>query len=127
MQTSTSSSTAESETVAASYTLRRESLPIQTLFLEITVRVLPVVHRIDNTQAIRAIEVGYSKKLRYLPRTHRVSVGFLNECCKNEELRLTIKYCPTTDMKADLFTKALDATKFDAAMNMVRLVNRRHA
>ena len=64
MQTATASSTAESETVAVSYTIRRESLPIQTLFLEITGRFIPIVHRIDNTQAIRAIEVGYSKKLR---------------------------------------------------------------
>ena len=34
---------------------------------------------VDNTQAILAVERGYSKKLQHLGRTHRCSIAVLNE------------------------------------------------
>ena len=119
LQTSTSSSTAESETIAASYTMSRESFPIQILFEAATGRKIKIIHHIDNTQAITAIDKGHSKKLRHLPRPHRCSIGLSNECVKDPGLGMSVVHCPTAAMKADLITKVLDTTKFAIAVDMI--------
>ena len=120
LQTSTSSATAESETVAASHTLRREAFPIQILFEHLLGKRLNIRMNIDNTQAISAIQKGYSKKLRHLARTQRVCIGLLNECLKDKDMQFQIQHCPTDLMKGDIFTKALIAAKFQKALEMIQ-------
>ena len=121
LQTSTGSATAETETVAASHALRREAIPIQILMEHMLAKRLNIRMQIDNTQAISAIEKGYSKKLRHLLRTQRVCIGLLNECLNDPELQMVVEHCVTTKMKADLFTKALNGPKFLEALRMVNL------
>ena len=118
-QTSTSSSTAESETVAASHVLRREAIPAQLLMEIILGRRLNIELNIDNTQAILAIQRGYSKKLRHLARTQRVCIGLLHELLEDPDMQLSICHCPTLSMKADIFTKALNNEKFHTALEMI--------
>ena len=118
-QTSTGSCTAETETVAASHTLRREAIPIQLLFEHMLGRRLPIRMHIDNMQAISAIQKGYSKKLRYLARTQRVCIGLLNDLLCDEECLFSVVHCPTLEMKGDLFTKALIPQKFADALEMI--------
>ena len=118
-QTATSSSTCEAETVSLSLGLRKEALPVQLLFEELLGDRLPVECNVDNTQAITAVERGYSKKLRQLQRTQRVAIGVLNECVKDASMRVSVRHCPTALMKADLFTKVLDPSKFATACRMI--------
>ena len=118
-QTSTSSSTAESEVVAASHAVRREVIPIQILMEAILGRRLKIQMLIDNSQALLAIQRGYSKKLRHLARTQRVGIGLLNELTKDPDMELTVEHCPTLSMKADIFTKALIGPKFQDALEMI--------
>ena len=69
-------------------------------------RLLRILHHIDSTHAISAIEKGYAKKLRHLSMTQRVGIGLLNECAIYVELQLENTYCPAADMDGDLFTPA---------------------
>ena len=124
LQTSTSSATAESETVAASHTLRREAIPIQILLEQMLGRRLQIKMKIDNSQAIAAIRKGYSKKLRHIARTQRVCIGLLNELLHDPEMMMSLEHCPTGDMKGDLFTKALNTQKFQVALEMIRMRRR---
>ena len=111
-QTSTSCSTAESETVAFSHALRREALPIQSLLEDALGQPIEVLCLVDNTQCIQAVEKGYSKKFRHLPRTQRVCLGLLNEIITDPELHVSLKHCPTAVMKADIFTKSMPGPRF---------------
>ena len=116
------------ETVAASHVIRREALPLQILFSHLLGRSLGIELNVDNTQAISAIEKGYSKKLRHLARTQRVCIGLLNELLHDPEIYLSIVHCPTDSMKADLFSKMLQRAKFTVALDMIgmRVIEQDH-
>jgi hypothetical protein len=76
-QTSTSSSTAEAETVAFCYAAKHEGIPTRLpldALLQNARRPIELIWKVDNTQAISAVHKGYSKKLKYLERTHRCSI-----------------------------------------------------
>ena len=72
---------------------------------------------VDNTQAILAVERGYSKKLRHLERTHRCSIAVLNELWLNGDIN--IQYAQTDTHKGDGFTKALLPAKFVTARQLM--------
>ena len=118
-QTALSSSSAESETVSASVAIRSVALPIQMLLNDMLGIVVPIVCKIDNTQAIQAIKNGYSKKLRYLPRTQRVSIGSLHEIWRDPALAMEVEYAPSAEHKGDFFTKELGAAMFKEARERV--------
>ena len=124
MQTSTSSSTCEAETVSLSKGLRTEGLPVQDLMEQFLGQRLTVSCQVDNTQAISAARKGYSKKLRALPRTHRVSLGVIHECLMDPEMGVTIDHCPTAEQKGDMFTKALLPAPFLKMREMCCIVPR---
>ena len=107
LQTTTGSATAETETVSASHTLRREAIPIQILLEHFLGSRVPIVMLIDNTQCLSAIKKGYSKKLRHIGRTQRVCVGLLNELTVDKELKISAQHCPTDRHKGDMYTKCL--------------------
>ena len=92
---------------------------MQLLLEQLLGTVVPIVGLIDNDQAITAIKKGYSKKLRALPRTHRVAVGVLKDCLLDAEMKYSVVHCPSEDNKADLFTKALNTEKFTLARDMI--------
>eukprot|EP00971_Amphidinium_carterae_P336880 6473453-Amphidinium_carterae.1 len=58
----------------------------------------------DNEQTISAVRRGYSKKLRHLPRAHKISVGTLHELLDGDNPIGELKYHPTATHKADMFT-----------------------
>ena len=75
--------------------------------------------RVDNTQAISAVEKGYSKKLRPLPRTQRVCIGSLNELVSDPENHVCVEHCVTKEMKADIFTKAMAGPKYAELLELI--------
>ena len=75
--------------------------------------------KIDNTQAIAAINNGYSKKLRCLSRTHRVSIGTLHEIWRDPEIAMEVEYAQSAEHKGDFFTKELGAAMFKEARERV--------
>ena len=86
--------------------------------------VVPIFCKIDNTQAILAIKNGYSKKLRYLPRTQRVSIGALNEIWRDPAVALEVEYVQSAEHKGDFFTKELGAAMFKEARERVGMRGR---
>eukprot|EP00971_Amphidinium_carterae_P126249 2501085-Amphidinium_carterae.1 len=117
-------STCESEVVAMSYALREEGLPLLDLVRSITGKDVKLVCKEDNTQAISAIKRGYSKKLRHIPRVHKVSLGALHEVLASDNSIGCIQYHPTASHKADLFTKTLDRNRFETCCKLVGMESR---
>ncbi len=83
--------------------------------------------KVDNVQTIQAVTKGYSKRLRHLPRTQRVCLGMLHEMLNDPELEMSLEHCPALQMKADLFTKALDRPKFRAAFGLIGRLHETHS
>ena len=74
----------------------------------------------DNTQCLGAVKSGYSAALRSLPRTERISLSVAHETFMltpgNE-----IRHQPTDTHKGDVFTKRMEPTKFETALDLLGL------
>ena len=99
-----SATTPEAEIVAADLAIRTEALPGATFWEALLGRPVAVRFMEDNNAAITTIKNGHSPAMRHLGRTHRVDLAFLNECYTAQHFSL--EYCPTSLMRADIFTKA---------------------
>ena len=62
-----------------------------------------MVHE-DNSAMIRVVESGRNPTMRYLHRTHRVSVAWLHEQLSSGRDGVELIYEDTTRMAADIFT-----------------------
>ena len=49
----------------------------------------------------------------------------LNDCTKDSEIRYSVEHQGTEGMKADIFTKALNAQKFPIAIGMLQMSERK--
>ena len=76
--------------------------------------------RVDNTQALAAVHRGYSKKLRFLERTQKVSIGAVHELI--ESGTITAVYAETSTHRGDGFTKALVPAKFLVARSLMSML-----
>ena len=76
--------------------------------------------KVVNTQAITAVTKGCSKKLKFLERTHRCSIGSVHELIKSNQL--VVEYCPTLAHRGEGFTKCLTRAKFIAARDMMSMI-----
>ena len=119
-QGSTATSTCEAEYIAMSTSARAEAIPMQ-IFLEAALgRRVDLVCLEDNTQCLGAVKSGYSAALRSLPRTERISWsvahGTFMLTPRNE-----IRHQPTDTHKGDVFTKRMEPTKFETALDLLGL------
>ena len=64
----------------------------------------------DNTASVSAVKAGMSKKLSYMRRTQRVSIGFLADYIYGEDGAILQE--ATVDQVADVFTKPLPVIAF---------------
>ncbi len=75
----------------------------------------------DNQAMIQVVKTDRNPTMRYLDRTHRVSVGWLHEVCTSDDVCL--EYTQSTDMAADIYTKAYtNAMKWKAVCLLINLV-----
>ena len=79
--------------------------------------------RVDNTQAISAAKKGYSKRLRYLQRRHRVSIGAIHDLLEDAEQRVVIEYVESSQQKGDMFTKPLLPGPFQLARDHIGMIS----
>ena len=63
------------------------------------------------------VKKGFSKKLRYISRTHKVNLGSLREECARPSTQLC--YIDTKKQAADIFTKALAPALWSNALSML--------
>eukprot|EP00971_Amphidinium_carterae_P116855 2314279-Amphidinium_carterae.1 len=118
-QTATSHSTCEAEALALAAGMREEAVPALDLAEQILGRTINLIVCEDNTQVITAVKRGYSKKLRHLPRVHRVSVGALHDMFHGDSKLANLEYVKSDDNKADLFTKQFEKPKFEVLRECV--------
>ena len=105
-QTATRRSTTEAETVALSYVLLKEWLPLVELYSAMLERPVLLRLREDNTTCAKVVTAGYSKKLRHLKRVHRVNLASVKEQLDRDDVERSL--VGTSDQKADVFTKAFE-------------------
>ena len=89
-------STAEAETFAFCNATKHEGLPTLILLdalLGGVRRPMEFVAKVDNTQAICVVHKGFSKKLKFLERTHRCSIGSAHQLINSGQL--VADYAPT--------------------------------
>ena len=79
-------------------------------FLAGSRRPIELVPKVDNTQCILVVQRGYSKKLRFLERTHKCSIGAVHELINSGDI--VAEYAPTLTHRGDGFIKALTPVKF---------------
>eukprot|EP00971_Amphidinium_carterae_P336445 6472816-Amphidinium_carterae.3 len=120
-QGSSAFATCESETIALNTALREEGIPILDLLCAIMGREIRMTCYEDNEQTISAVRRGYSKKLRHLPRVHKISVGTLHELLSGDSPIGELKYHPTATHKADMFTKCLKPIMFQSALDRIKM------
>eukprot|EP00971_Amphidinium_carterae_P043374 853666-Amphidinium_carterae.2 len=113
--------TCESEVIALNTGVREEGVALHSLVELIVGQGISLVCKEDNTQAISAIQRGYSKKLRHLPRVHRISLGALNEMLCGPNRIGELEYHETCTHRADIFTKPLERVKFKQACDLLGL------
>ena len=123
-QGATSNSSAESEVVALSMGVRHIGLPMQDLFEAFVGRRIPMICRVDNTQAIASARKGYSKRLRCLNRTHRISIGALHEIIADPTQNCTVEWVETKKQKGNIYTKALGPAQFMSERELVGMVRK---
>ena len=73
-----------------------------------------IIHK-DNQATILVAKKGYSPKLRYTSRTHKVNRGCISEQIA-EGSHISIHYVDTAMQAANIFTKALPPQKWDNAL-----------
>ena len=86
-------------------------------------RPVKLVAKVDHTQAISAVPTGYFKKLKFLERTHKCSIGAVHELMRSGQL--PVDYAPTKAHRGDGFTKCLLPSKFIEAREMMSMVQHR--
>ena len=83
-----------------------------------------MVCRVDNTQAIASAKKGYSKRLRSLNRTHRISISALHEIFADESQRCSVEWIETAKQKGNIYTKALGPAQFASERELVGMIRK---
>ena len=112
-------STTESEYVAATYAAK-EALWLRSLIHQIFGKMLPPTTLFSNNQSAIAL----AKEHQYHACTKHIDVRFHFIRWIIEEGKVRLVYCPTEDMVADVFSKALPSPKvkhFATALGLVQI------
>ena len=75
----TSRNTAEAETSALDEGVFAEAAPLSGILEQVLGRDVRVVAEMDNSTCIQAISRGFSRRLAYLKKVRRISLGALHE------------------------------------------------
>jgi hypothetical protein len=116
-QSSVARSTPEAELAAASSAIFGSLIPLSIIFNETTGGEIPCVVEEDNSAAELIINKGYSAALRYLSRTHRVSIAAMSEALHAGHYQL--RHCNSSDMRGDTLTKTFTAAQWPAALELI--------
>ena len=119
-QSTVARSTTEAETVALNFVLFEEGLPLLELFKVLFGPDVKLKVREDNEATAKVVTTGYSKKLRYLKRTQKISLSSLAEELNKDDVSLAL--VRSLDQKADVFTKAVAGGLWANAMKLLEIV-----
>ena len=104
----------------------RELLPA----LDMSDKILPAgydaIFHDDSQAMIRVIETGRNPTMRYLRRTHRISIATLHEIIAGQvsDANISCEYTTSAQMAADVFTKGFtDKTNWNHAAESVGIID----
>ena len=121
-QSCASHSTPEAEIVAGDFALRLCGLPALNLWHTLLPHKPPILFHKDNQTMINVVSTGRNPTMRYLRRTHRVSVSWLYERFKDDDIELV--YEMSAKMAADIYTKAFtDGAKWDVVCSLINILD----
>jgi hypothetical protein len=90
---------------------------------------IPAILKEDNSAALIACNKGYSLAMRGLRRMQRVSIGYIHDVINTPASASTggvvMEKAPTATHKGDMFTKPLDANKFNLSLGLIQVKPRR--
>ena len=125
-QTCASVSAPEAELVAGSHGLVRELIPA----LDMGDKILPsgydAIFHEDNQAMIRVIETGRNPTMRYMHRTHRISIATLHAINTGQvaDTKIDCDCTTSAEMAADIFTKGFtDKVKWGHATRSVGIID----
>ena len=122
-QNCVSNSTAEAELIATSMAVRNTGLPALNIWDKVLERKALLKIYEDNTAMIKLLNHGYSPSMRYLGRTHAVSISAMKEVIDLKQIE--VEYIGTKEMKADILTKGFASRViWDNARIMIMTGNR---
>lgn len=108
--------------MSADFALRLCGLPALELWHRLLPHKPPLLFHEDNQAMINIVNTGKNPTMRYLRRTHRVSVSWLHERFANDDLILV--YEVSCRMAADIYTKAFtDGIKWDAVRTLINILD----
>ena len=117
-----SKSTPEAEIVSMDSAVRSMGIPSLSLWDTMKLGKGGIEVHEDNMGMIRICETGRNPTMRYLARTHGVSVAWLHEQFCSGTFRL--RYEVSERMAADVFTKAFtDSARWEAACWLVNVIH----
>ena len=117
-----SKSTPEAEIISMDFAIRSMGLPSLSLWDTLGFGKGGVDVHEDNMSMVRICETGRNPTMRYLSRTHGVSVAWLHEQFTGGTLRL--HYERSDRMRADLLTKAFtDLARWEAACWLINVLH----
>eukprot|EP00972_Heterocapsa_arctica_P007609 1109492-Heterocapsa_arctica.AAC.1 len=117
-----SHSTPGAEMVSADYLLRACGLPCLSLWWTLLPNKPKLCFHEDNQAMMRVVETGSNPTMRYLLRTHGVSVVWLHGTFENDFLELG--YELSSRMCADIYIKGFtDAVKWIEVCDLINIVD----
>ena len=117
-QNCVSNSTAEADLIATCMAVKNVGLPALNIWDTVLQRRARLKLYEDNTAMIKILKNGLSPSMRYLGRTHAVSIAAMKEMIDSEEV--LVEYINTKLMKADISTKGfLFGDLWDKARKMI--------
>lgn len=116
-QSTVALSTAEAEYIAGA-TAVQDCLWVKQLLEELNLgKKDTVILNIDNQSAIKNMENDVTTaRMKHI----NIKFHFIREAIRNKDIE--VRYCPTTDMRADILTKPLGATLHGRNVTMLKLV-----
>ena len=111
----------EAETVALNFVLFEEGLPLLELFKILFKCDVKLKIREDNEATAKVVTAGYSKPLRYLRRTQKISLASLADEFNKPDVTLAL--VRSLDQKADVFTKAVANGLWSNAINLLGIAS----
>ena len=117
-QTAVSHSTPEAEIIACAFGLRTEGIPAMQLWDVLLGWPVDLQCLEDNQAMMRVVETGRNPTLRYIGRTHGVSIAWLHEQFKDKHQLMT--YCESSKQAGDIYTKPfIDAAKWESVCDLI--------
>ncbi len=112
----------EAEIVAADFGLRLSGLPALDLWHVLLPHKPPLYFHEDNQAMIHVINTGRNPTMRYLLRTHRVSVSWLHEVFKGADI--VLMYEDSSKQAADIYTKGFDdKAKWEQVCGLINVID----